>query len=112
MPYTILSYHYEKQKHRKSSLHLAIQNLDAQYQTNPNGAGVKKTITVDGDISDWDESMIIAQGAANDDPRVYMHAAMHENPADQSYSKDPSTTREKEDAYNITVPFAYIGKSL
>lgn len=33
--------------------------------------------------------MIIAQGAANDDPRVYMHAAMHENPADQSYSKDP-----------------------
>ena len=43
---------------------------------------------------------------------VYMHAAMHENPADQSYSKDPSTTREKEDADNITVPFAYIGKSL
>ena len=88
------------------------QNLDAQYQTNPNGAGVKKTITVDGDISDWDESMIIAQGAANDDPRVYMPAAMHENPVDQSYSKDPSTTREKEDADNITVPFAYIGKSL
>lgn len=56
--------------------------------------------------------MIIAQGAANDDPRVYMHAAMHENPADQSYSKDPSTTREKGDADNITVPFAYIGKSL
>ena len=58
------------------------QNLDAQYQTNPNGAGVKKTITVDGDISDWDESMIIAQGAANDDPRVYMEAAMHEIPVD------------------------------
>lgn len=58
------------------------QNLDAQYQTNPNGAGVKKTITVDGDISDWDESMIIAQGAANDDPRVYMDAAMHEIPVD------------------------------
>ena len=56
--------------------------------------------------------MIIAQGAANDDPRVYMHAAMHENPADQSYSKDPFTTREKEDADDITVPFAYIGKSL
>lgn len=56
--------------------------------------------------------MIIAQGAANDDLRVYMPAAMHENPVDQSYSKDPSTTREKEDADNITVPFAYIGKSL
>ena len=58
------------------------QNLDAQYQTNPNGAGVKKTITVDGYISDWDESMIIAQGAANDDPRVYMDASMHEIPVD------------------------------
>lgn len=58
------------------------QNLDAQYQTNPNGAGVKKTITVDGDISDWDASMIIAQGAANDDPRVYMDASMHEIPVD------------------------------
>ena len=32
--------------------------------------------------------------------------------ADQPYSKDPSTTYEKEDADNITVPFAYIGKSL
>ena len=32
--------------------------------------------------------------------------------ADQSYSKDPSTTKEKEDDDNITVPFAYIGKSL
>ena len=30
--------------------------------------------------------------------------------ADQSYSRDPSTTKEKEDDYNITVPFAYIGK--
>ena len=56
--------------------------------------------------------MIIAQGAANDDPRVYMPAAMHENSVDQSYSKDPSTTREKEDDDNITVPFAYIGKAL
>lgn len=32
--------------------------------------------------------------------------------ADQPYSKDPSTTHEKEDADNITVPFAYIGKAL
>lgn len=28
------------------------QQLDPQYQTNPNGPGPKKTITVDGDISD------------------------------------------------------------
>ncbi len=32
--------------------------------------------------------------------------------ADQSYSRDPSTTKEKEDDDNITVPFAYIGKTL
>ena len=56
--------------------------LDAQYKTNPNGAGIKKTITVDGDISDWDASMLIAQGAANDDPRVYRDNSMHENPID------------------------------
>jgi len=31
---------------------------------------------------------------------------------DQPYSKDTSTTGEKEDADNITVPFAYIGKTL
>lgn len=58
------------------------QNLDAQYQTNPNGVGIKKTITVDGDISDWNSSMLIAQGAANDDPRVYRDNSMYEIPID------------------------------
>lgn len=58
------------------------QNLDAQYQTNPKGASIKKTITVDGNISDWDASMLIAQGAANDDPRVYRPNSMYENPID------------------------------
>lgn len=53
------------------------------YATNPNlQLGKYKTITVDGDVSDWDSSMIIAQGVANDDPRVYMPSAMHENPYD------------------------------
>ncbi len=56
--------------------------LDSQYSTNPNGAGIKKTITVDGSISDWDSSMIIAQGAANDDPRVYRQNSMYEVPID------------------------------
>lgn len=60
----------------------SLQNLDAQYQTNPNGVGIKKTITVDGDISDWNSSMLIAQGAANDDPRVYRDNSMYENPID------------------------------
>ncbi len=39
------------------------------YATNPNGqVGVEKTIT---SMDDWDSSMIIAQGAANDDPRAF-----------------------------------------
>ena len=53
------------------------------YATNPNmQLGKNKTITVDGDVSDWDSSMIIAQGVANDDPRVYMPSSMHEQPWD------------------------------
>lgn len=53
------------------------------YGTNPEmQLGKYKTISVDGDLSDWDSSMIIAQGVANDDPRVYMPSAMHEQPWD------------------------------
>ena len=52
------------------------------YSTNKTGFGKEKTITVDGAISDWDSSMLIAQGTANDDPRVYREASMHENPID------------------------------
>ncbi|MGN0476643.1 MAG: starch-binding protein [Ruminococcus sp.] len=53
------------------------------YGTNPNmQLGKNKTITVDGQIDDWDSSMIIAQGVANDDPRVYMPSSMHEQPWD------------------------------
>lgn len=56
--------------------------LASQYSTNKAGVGANKTITVDGDISDWDSSMIIAQGAANDDPRVYRDNSMYELPDD------------------------------
>ncbi|KFI49646.1 Ig-like domain-containing protein [Bifidobacterium biavatii] len=56
------------------------QNLASQYQTKTNAA--KKTITVDGKTNDWDSSMIIAQGAANDDPRVYRPNSMYEVPID------------------------------
>ena len=53
------------------------------YGTNPNmQLGKYKAISVDGDVSDWDSSMIIAQGTANDDPRVYMPSSMHELPWD------------------------------
>ena len=60
----------------------AASNLASQYSTNKVGVGVEKTISVDGDISDWNESMKIAQGAANDDPRVYRPDSMYENPVD------------------------------
>ncbi len=52
--------------------------LYKQYSTNSAGFGANKTMSIDGDISDWDSSMIIAQGAANDDPRVYVNNSMHE----------------------------------
>ena len=59
-----------------------VQNLASYYSTNKVGYGAKKTISVDGDVSDWDSSMIIAQGTANDDPRVYRPNSMYEVPID------------------------------
>ena len=56
--------------------------IGGNYATNPSGYGARKTITVDGDKSDWDASMLIAQGVANDDPRVYAHWSMHEKAID------------------------------
>ncbi|MDO5124606.1 MAG: starch-binding protein, partial [Eubacteriales bacterium] len=54
-------------------------SLDGYFSTNPNNqVGVNKTISIDGAISDWDSSMLIAQGVANDDPRVYRPNSMYE----------------------------------
>lgn len=53
------------------------------YGTNPDGkVGVRKTISIDGDKSDWSTDMLIAQGTANDDPRVYRDNSMYEIPID------------------------------
>ncbi len=53
--------------------------LGGYFATNPNGqVGKKTTISVDGSLSDWDSSMLIAQGVANDDPRVYRPNSMYE----------------------------------
>ncbi|MCM1161740.1 MAG: leucine-rich repeat protein [Roseburia sp.] len=60
----------------------ASGTLASQYSTNKAGVGVEKTISVDGDLSDWNSSMLIAQGAANDDPRVYRPNSMYELPVD------------------------------
>lgn len=53
--------------------------LTGRYATNPNNQyGEYAKITIDGDKSDWSSSMLIAQGTANDDPRVYRDSAMYE----------------------------------
>ncbi len=72
---------YEK-KYTKKTTSSSAGTLSSYYSTNAAGKGAKKTITVDGDISDWDSSMIIAQGTANDDPRVYRPNSMFELPLD------------------------------
>ncbi|RYQ37567.1 Bacterial Ig-like domain (group 2), partial [Bifidobacterium pseudolongum subsp. globosum] len=70
-----LKYTYEKVERQ-------AQQLAKYYSTNTTGQKTKKTITVDGNVSDWDSSMLIAQGAANDDPRVYRPDSMYEIPID------------------------------
>ena len=57
--------------------------LSGNYATNPNmQKGKPASIAVDGNPADWDKSMLIAQGVANDDPRVYMPSAIHERSVD------------------------------
>ncbi|RSX55520.1 alpha-amylase [Bifidobacterium dolichotidis] len=58
------------------------QKLAKRYFTNTSGQKIKKTINIDGDLNQWDKSMLIAQGAANDDPRVYRDNSMYEVPID------------------------------
>ena len=60
----------------------ASGSLSSYYAINPNGTSKSKTITVDGSLSDWDSSMLIAQATANDDPRVYRENSMYEIPYD------------------------------
>ena len=65
-----------------ASVSASSGSLSKYYSTNGTGKGKSKTITVDGDVSDWDSSMLIAQGTANDDPRVYRPNSMYEIPYD------------------------------
>ncbi len=49
------------------TVNAATGTLSSYYATNPGGkTGVQKTISIDGDASDWSEDMLIAQGAAWD----------------------------------------------
>lgn len=55
------------------------------YKTNPSAqVGKSKAITVDGDASEWTADMIIAQGVANDDPRIFRGS--HEGPVYDPYA--------------------------
>jgi len=55
------------------------------YATNPgNQLGAAGNITIDGVISDWSESMLICQGVANDDPRIFKGS--HEGPVYDLYA--------------------------
>ena len=55
------------------------EDLGSHFITNPdNQVGKAKTITIDGTPSGWSLDMKIAQGVANDDPRVFAHWSMHE----------------------------------
>ena len=59
--------------------------LEGYYATNPNqSVGKSKTIKIDGDFSDWSEDMKIAQGVANDDPRIFRGS--HEGPVYDTYA--------------------------
>lgn len=59
--------------------------LGVYYGTNPNeGVGKNKTITIDGKFDDWSEDMLIAQGVANDDPRIFRGS--HEGPVYDTYA--------------------------
>lgn len=58
--------------------------IGGNYATNPDMqlGEYSTSISVDGDPSDWNSTMLIAQGVANDDPRVYMPSAIHERAVD------------------------------
>lgn len=54
------------------------------FKTNPNGYGVNSRITIDGNFNDWNSSMLIAQGVANDDARAFR--GTHEGPVYDTYA--------------------------
>lgn len=54
------------------------------FKTNPTGYGKNATITIDGNFNDWNSSMLIAQGVANDDARIFRGS--HEGPVYDTYA--------------------------
>lgn len=70
---------------KDTTVKTAAKELASIYKTNPDGnVGKEKTITIDGDASDWSSDMLIAQGAANDSCTAFK--GQHENCVLDSYS--------------------------
>lgn len=57
------------------------ESVNEKYSTNGTGVGKYKTIN---DFSDWTQDMIIAQGVANDDARIFRGS--HEGPVYDTYA--------------------------
>ncbi|MFD0022937.1 hypothetical protein [Streptomyces sp. NPDC058382] len=65
--------------------HYANAAPGSHYATNPDGRlGAAAAVTVDGDAAEWTQDMIVAQGVANDDPRIFRGS--HEGPVYDLYS--------------------------
>ena len=66
---------------RLYTLNLRSSSSEGKYSTNGTGVGKNKTIN---SFSDWTEDMIIAQGVANDDARIFRGS--HEGPVYDTYA--------------------------
>ena len=66
---------------RLYTLNLRSSSNEGKYSTNATGVGQYKTIN---SFSDWTEDMIIAQGVANDDARIFRGS--HEGPVYDTYA--------------------------
>ncbi len=56
-----------------------------RYATNPDGRfGAAAAITVDGSVDDWSSDLVVAQGVANDDARIFRGS--HEGPVYDLYA--------------------------
>ena len=74
---------YPKKYVVKTTSSSATTKLSKYYATNPNGQKGGKGVTISSP-SDFKDSMIIAQGVANDDPRIFRGS--HEAPVYDTYA--------------------------
>lgn len=76
--------HYNQQVVFKLNQLQQLQVVAHMVQIQMEGVGKESTIKIDGDFSDWSDSMLIAQGVANDSCTAFNGG--HENCVLDSYS--------------------------